>query len=318
MKILVTGGAGFIGSNIVNKLLALGYEIIVIDNFLTGQYSNLDDNFALKVINGTIEDFYFLDQTFKSFQPDIVIHTAVSFNEPDNYARDISINILGTVNVIECSKKYNVKRIIFFQTSLCYGINESRMPMLPDTPYLSGTYKGGSSYAITKIAAELYLEMSGLNFISFRLANVYGPKNLSGPIPAFYKNFKEGKISKIINSSRDFIYIDDVVNCTINALLSDVSTGFFNISTGLQTSIFDVFKLISDEMKSLNFMEPPTIFSDLGSDDVATISIDSELTKKTFSWEPSTNLKDGIKKTINWYITNNINRTFTHLKNINN
>lgn len=318
MKILVTGGAGFIGSNLVDELLKLDYEVLVIDNLLTGRLSNLSKNKLLKIEIGSIEHSLFLDEVFKSFEPDFLIHAAVSFNDPSNHIRDINTNILGTVNLIECSKKYNIKKIIYYQTSLCYGFNKSNNPMMPNTPYLSGSYKGTSSYAITKISAELFLEMSGIDFISFRLANVYGPRNFSGPIPAFYRNILSGKASTLINSSRDFIFINDVVSCTLKALNINISKGFFNISTGIQTSIQALYNLVIEEMLPLNHSKPQLFHSEIGTDDVETINIDSELTRKTFGWEPLTSLKRGIKQTIQWYNRNEFTNTFTHLKNLNN
>ncbi|MEI6264175.1 MAG: NAD-dependent epimerase/dehydratase family protein [Sphingobacteriia bacterium] len=318
MKILVTGGAGFIGSNLVDELLKLNNNVLVVDNFLTGLKSNLSENDLLRVCSGSIEDINFLEDLFKTFQPDCVIHAAVSYTEPDNHKRDINTNILGTVNIIECSKKYDVKKIIFYQTSLCYGVGGSDIPLQSNTPYLSGTYRGASSYAITKISAELFLEMSGLNFISFRLANVYGPRNFSGPIPTFYKNILNGIDSKVINSARDFIFINDVISCTVKAIYSEINYGFFNISTGLQTKIKDIYNLVSAEMTKMNVKAGSVIHSDIGSDDTKTIFIDSGLTKKTFNWEPLFDLNEGIKQTIEWYKINGIEKTFTHLKNINN
>jgi UDP-glucose 4-epimerase len=316
LKILITGGAGFIGSHLVDSLINLGNNVLVIDNFLTGNYRNLTNHSLLKICEGSIEDILFVNKTFDDFKPDYVVHAAVSYHEPLNHHRDILTNTIGTINIIDISKKYNVKKIIYYQTSLCYGIFGSDNPLLPSSPYLSGSYKAGSSYAISKIAAELYLEMSGIPFISFRLANVYGPRNLSGPLPSFFNNITNNNTSRIINSSRDFIYVSDVVSCTVNALLNVGVNGFFNISTEKETTIMQLYNIIYKVMKPNLPISKNIELCEIGEDDTKTIFIDSKSTRLEFNWVPIMNLEDGIVKTIEWYKINGITKTFTHLKNI--
>jgi UDP-glucose 4-epimerase len=316
LKILITGGAGFIGSHLVDSLINLGNNVLVIDNFLTGNYRNLTNHSLLKICEGSIDDILFVNKTFDYFKPDYVVHAAVSYHEPLNHHRDILTNTIGTINIIDASKKYNVKKIINYQTSLCYGIFGSNNPVLPSSPYLSGSYKAGSSYAISKIAAELYIEMSGIPFISFRLANVYGPRNLSGPLPTFFNNILNNKNSKIVNSSRDFIYVEDVVSCTVNALINESSIGFFNIATEKESTILQLYNLIYKMMKPNSIISKNIELSEIGEDDSRTILIDSKSTKFEFNWEPKINLDEGVSKTIEWYKINGISKTFTHLKNI--
>lgn len=318
MKVLVTGGGGFIGSNLVDSLLNLGYNVLVVDNFLTGDTMNLLPHPCLEVCNVSIEDAEMLDNIFEKFKPNCVVHAAVAFHDPFNFKRDVNTNILGTINVIDSSKKNDVEKLIYYQTSLCYGIFGSDTPLSPTTPYLAGSYKAGSSYAISKIAAELYLEMSGLNFISFRLANVYGPRNFSGPLPAFYNNIINSKISKIINSKRDFIFVDDVVSCTVNAIFSNVNNGFFNIATEKQTSIIDLYKVICTKIGTDFSNSNNYIYSERGEDDTSTIFIDASATRDVFNWEPKVDLAKGVEITLNWYKNNGVTKTFSHLKNINN
>lgn len=318
MKVLVTGGGGFIGSNLVDSLIEFGHEVLVIDNFLTGEISNLKAHPLLEVCVGSIEDAVLVDKVFDKFKPNYVVHAAVAFHDPFNFKRDVDTNILGTINVIESSKKSGVDKIIYYQTSLCYGICGSDTPLLPSSPYLAGTYKAGSSYAISKIAAELYLEMSGLNFIAFRLANVYGPRNFSGPLPSFYNNIVNNKTSKIINTKRDFIFIEDVVSCTVNAITSNVKRGYFNIATENQTSIIDIYKLLFKKM-GIDFTKHHNyVLSEMGEDDTSAIFIDATSTRNMFQWKPVVNLDKGLDITLNWYRNNGVSKTFTHLKNINN
>src|SRR5207244_3821868 len=119
-----------------------------------------------------------------SFKPEIVVHAAASYKDPENWKEDVLTNVLGTSNVVKESIKSHVKRVIYFQTSLCYGKPQTA----PIT--LEHRVNPESSYAISKTAAEQYIALSGLDFISFRLANVYGPRNISGPLPTFFKRLK--------------------------------------------------------------------------------------------------------------------------------
>jgi UDP-glucose 4-epimerase len=198
MQVLVTGGSGFIGSHLVDRLSADGrYKVIVIDNFQTGFSSNLIENSEVKICEGDVSDPNFIENVFIKYRPRIVIHTAASYKDPSNWKVDIETNIVGMVNLITFSKKHSILKFINLQTSLCYGLDPISFPVKIGDPYFNGSYCGGSSYAVSKTAGELYLSLSGLNFISFRLANVYGPRNFSGPIPAFYSNLMKNTKSKI-------------------------------------------------------------------------------------------------------------------------
>src|SRR5258708_21931978 len=156
MKTLITGGAGFIGSHLADKLLAEGNHVLVIDNYQTGRRDNLTPQADLRVVEGTIADTTLVNKLFEEFKPDYVVHAAASYKDPENWIEDANSNVLGTANVVKAAKKAGVKRLIYFQTSLCYGLKPLEQPITLRHPLFSGESPGGSSYAISKTAAEQY------------------------------------------------------------------------------------------------------------------------------------------------------------------
>lgn len=312
MKVLITGGAGFIGSNLADRLLARGDEVLVIDNYSTGRRDNLTPNKNLIVIEGTIADPDLTDRAFADFRPDHVVHAAASYKDPENWFDDTLSNVLGTVNVVKASKKHSIKRLIYFQTSLCYGLKPLEQPITLKHPLFSAGYSGGSSYAISKTAGEQYIELGGFDFISFRLANAYGPRNLSGPLPTFYHRLTNNKPCFVMDTRRDFIYIDDLIEAVIKALDGKGSKGYYHISSGADYSIKELFDAT---IKALDIkLDKPVEERPRSEDDVFTILLDPSKINKDFDWKVSTPLEDGIKKTIEWYKKYGITQTYTHLK----
>jgi len=313
-KVIVTGGAGFIGSHIVDRLLESGKEVLVIDNYSTGRRENITMGPRLTVVEGTISNAMFVKAVFDSFCPDMVIHAAASYSNPDRWEEDIATNILGTVNIIRASKDHKVRRLIYLQTSLCYGLDPLEQPITLTHPFFSGAYSGGSSYAISKTAGEMYIELSGLDFVSFRLANTYGPRNMTGPLPAFYSGISEDKIIFITDTRRDFIYVDDVVECIIKASDGKGISGYYHLSTGSDYSIKQVFEELN---RQLGIRYKKVQFIQKGQDDVSTILIDPSETRNVFGWSAKISMSEGVSNSIAFYKKYGIKGTFTHLKNIN-
>ncbi len=312
MKTLITGGAGFIGSHLADKLLAEGNEVLVIDNYQTGRRDNLTPHPKLKVVEGTIADANLVNKHFEEFKPDYVVHAAASYKDPENWIEDINSNILGTANVVRAARKANVKRIIYFQTSLCYGLKPLEQPITLKHPLFSGESPGGSSYAISKTGGEQYIELSGIDFLSFRLANAYGPRNLSGPLPTFFQRLTTNKACFVMDTRRDFIFVDDLVEVVLLALKGKGSKGYYHISTGGDYSIKELFDAT---LKALDIkLDKDVEVRPRGADDVFTILLDPSKTINDFSWKPKVKLEDGINKAIQWYKKNGISQTFTHLK----
>ena len=128
MRVLITGGSGFVGSHLADRLLARNDQVLVVDNFSTGRRDNLKPHKNLEVIEETIANTSAMERIFTQFKPDVVVHAAASYKDPDNWVEDCQTNVLGTVNVLAATKKANCKRIIYFQTALCYGLNPTEQP----------------------------------------------------------------------------------------------------------------------------------------------------------------------------------------------
>lgn len=314
MKVLITGGAGFIGSHIVDRLTAQNDQVLVIDNYSTGRRDNLSPHPNITIVEGTIADQTLVDRLFGEFRPDQVVHAAASYKDPENWVEDALTNVLGTVNIVRASKQRAVKRVIYFQTSLCYGLHPLEQPITLNHPLFSGTFSGGSSYAISKTAGEQYIELSGLNFISFRLANAYGPRNLSGPLPTFFHRLTTGKPCFVMDTRRDFIYVDDLVDVVLKALQGRGQMGFYHVSSGSDYSIKELFDAT---LKALGIvLEKDVEVRQRGVDDVFTILLDPSKIQKEFDWKVTTPLAVGIKKAIEWYQKYGITQTYTHLKGV--
>lgn len=312
MRILITGGAGFIGSHLADALLAEGETVFVIDNYSTGRRDNLKPQDRLTVLEGTIADTPLVDRVFDDFKPEVVVHAAASYKDPEAWAEDATTNVLGTINVVKAAKRVNIRRLIYFQTSLCYGLQPLEQPITLKHPLYSGGYGGGSSYAISKTGGEQYIELGGFEFLSFRLANAYGPRNLSGPLPTFYHRLTTGKPCFVMDTRRDFIFIDDLVEVVLKAIRGMGTKGYYHISSG---SDFSIKELFDATVKALEIkLDEDVEVRPRGADDVYTILLDPVKTNRDFQWQTKTPLEVGVRAAIEWYKAYGITQTFTHLK----
>ena len=308
MKVLITGGAGFIGSHLVDRLITRGDRVLVIDNFATGRRDNLSPHSNLSVVEGTIADRKLVNQIFDEFQPEKVIHAAASYKDPQNWEEDARTNVVGTTIIVQASERFKVRRLIYFQTSLCYGLHPIEQPITLNHPIRPE----GSSYAVSKTAGEQYIQLSSLDFISFRLANAYGPRNLSGPLPTFYHRLAQNKPCFVVDTRRDFIYINDLLEVVIMAIDGKANKGFYHVSSGFDYSIKEMFDAT---VKALNIIPPPEVeLRPRTPDDVFTILLDPSKTKLDFGWEAKSELEIGVRSAIEWYQRHGIAQTYTHLK----
>jgi UDP-glucose 4-epimerase len=308
MKVLITGGAGFIGSHLADRLLSRGDEVLVIDNYATGRRDNLRAQPKLTVVEGTIADEKLVNQHFEAFKPEVVIHAAASYKDPHNWIEDSRSNALGTSIIVQAAEKTGVKRLIYFQTALCYGLKPLEQPISLSHPILPGN----SSYAISKTAGEYYVALSALDWISFRLANAYGPRNLSGPLPTFYQRLTTGKKCFVMDTRRDFIYVQDLVDCVMGAVDGKGRKGAYHISSG---SDFSIKELFDATITALNHkLDEPVEVRPRGADDAASILLDPAETNKDFNWKTTTPLTTGVDKAIGYYKEFGITETFTHLQ----
>ena len=200
MRVLITGIAGFIGSHLADRLLAQGHEVWGIDNLLTGQEGNVADDVAFwegSIIDGEDDA---LPVVFAEAEPEVVYHAAASYNDPTNIERDMLTNAYGTARVVSECKRAGTRRLIYFQTSLCYGLYSPPHPMS-----VRQQLNPRGSYAVSKTAGEQTIRDSRLDYVSFRLANIYGPRNLTGPIPTFYQRLRTSQSCTVADTRRDFI-----------------------------------------------------------------------------------------------------------------
>ncbi len=307
MNVLVTGGAGFIGSHLVERLLADGNKVLVVDNLSTGRASNLPQNSKLEFVEGTIADTGFVAKTFERFKPEVVIHAAASYKDPNNWIEDTNTNALGTANVVQASAAQGVKRFVYFQTALCYGTKPLEQPITLGHPL-----RPDCSYAISKTAGEQYVFMSGLNAVAFRLANIIGPRNLSGPLPTFFLRLTTDKPVFVMDTRRDFVFVDDLADVVMKAVAGAGAPGAYHVSSGGDFAIKDLYDAVVKELKMperANVEVRPR-----GADDAFTILLDPSKTQQTFGWKTKTSLAEIVRRAVAWYKENSIEQTFTHLK----
>jgi UDP-glucose 4-epimerase len=308
MKILITGGAGFIGSHLSDRLLARGDEVLVIDNYATGRRDNLTPQPKLTIVEGTIADADLVNRTFDQFKPEYVVHAAASYKDPVNWGEDARTNVLGTALVTQAAQRLGVGRMIYFQTALCYGLHPVEQPITLNHPL----HPEGSSYAISKTAGEQYITMSGIEFISFRLANAYGPRNLSGPLPTFYQRLTTGKKCFVMNTRRDLIFVSDLVDVVVKALDGMGRRGYYHISSGNDFSIKELYDATTQAL-GMGLDESVEV-RERNPDDVFSILLDPSNTNADFDWKISTPLTDGVARAIGYYQKFGISETYTHLK----
>jgi UDP-glucose 4-epimerase len=310
MKVLITGGAGFIGSHLADRLLSRGNEVLVIDNYSTGRRDNLKPHPNLKVVEGTIADRELVYTLFAECKPDCVVHAAASYKDPENWEEDSRTNTLGGAIVTQASIKNKVMRLIYFQTSLCYGVRPLEQPITLNHPIRPGD----SSYAISKTAAEQYIALSGIDFISFRLANAYGPRNLSGPLPTFYSRLTNGLKCFVMNTRRDFIYVQDLIDLVLMALEGQGKKGYYHASSGSDYAIKELF---DETVEAIGIrLEEQVQVRERNPDDAYTILLDPKKTVEDYGWKPATTLREGVKKAIDYYKEHGITETYTHLKGV--
>ena len=305
MRILITGGAGCLGSNLIEHWLPQGHEIFVIDNFVTGKREVVPSVDGLSLEEGTITDELLVEEVFSSFKPDVVIHAAAAYKDPDNWIEDSTTNVLGSINIAKASKLHNIKRLINFQTALCYGRpKEIPIPLThPTGPF--------TSYGITKTAGEQFIMLSGVPTVSLRIANVTGPRLAIGPIPTFYKRLKAGQSCFCSDTERDFLDMSDFLAFMDIVIKENQPTGLFNVSSGEAHSIKEIFDIVSQYL-SLPISEVP--IEPVGEDDVPIVSLDASETYKMFGWKAKVEFKEIINNQLKWYEKYGITDVFSHLK----
>jgi UDP-glucose 4-epimerase len=298
MKILVTGGAGFIGSHITEYLVQRGDDVTVLDNLNTGRKENLAKiNDKINFVNGDIRDYKLLEKlvgdTAGVFHEAALASVQDSFNMKDEY---FDVNVNGTENIFKLAKEYGFK-VVYASSSSVYG-NPKKIPITENDDR-----KPINPYAQTKlddeVLAKKYSEM-GVRVIGLRYFNVFGPrqsKEYAGVIKLFLEKIKQ-KIPPKINGdglqTRDFVHIDDVVMANILAMDSNIKHEFFNVGTGNSISILELANaIIRASSLSLEPIHGPEL-----SGDVRATQADTTLIRKLLNWEPTIRLDDWVTKII--------------------
>lgn len=304
MRLLITGGAGCLGSNLVERYFPRGHEICVIDNFATGKREVVPPQNGLTVFEGSITDADFVSRTFESFQPTHVIHSAAAYKDPLDWREDVATNVLGTIHVAKSAAVHKISRFVNFQTALCYGQPMS-VPIGVDQPTAPFT-----SYGISKTAGEAYLLQSGLPVVSLRLANICGPRLAIGPIPTFYKRLKARQSCFCSDTTRDFLDMSDFFVLMDDVLRDDAPNGVFNVSSGEGRTIHEVFLAVAAYLG----IDPPDVsVVQPGLDDVQQVVLDPSATQQAFGWAAKVKFEDTIANLLRWYDKYGINDIYTHL-----
>lgn len=249
-KVLITGGAGFIGSHIVEKLLENNYNVIIIDNLSSGFIENIPNSDTLKFYQLNIEKDD-LELVFQKEAPDYVIHlaaqTSVNFSISHPYY-DANMNVMASIKLLELCKKYNIRKFITASSAAIYG-TPKYLPIDENHPT-----EPMSQYGLSKLTMEKYIKLSGIPYIIFRFSNAYGPRQKSskesGVVAIFNNAMKNNEPINIYGDGeqiRDFIYVEDIANICIKAINSNVENEIINFSTNKGVSLNQLFKV----MKSL-------------------------------------------------------------------
>lgn len=307
MRILVTGAAGQVGSHVVDEAIARGDDVVGIDNFATGRQVHVARDSRYRFVEGSIGDRDLVARVFRDFRPDVVVHTAAAYKDPDDWHTDVDTNIRGMVNLIEASKANGAGRFIYFQTALIYGVKPQENPVTLTHP----RRVDNSSYSISKGAAEDYLVLSGLDYVTFRLANVIGPRNVSGPLPIFYQRLSEGKKCFVTPARRDFVYVGDLVK-TVMTATTGIGHGPYHFSSGGDVPIIELYDAVVKAMGIDDYPEPDR--RELSPDDAPSILLDPSRTIADFGPIEFTPLEVTAWTAVKYYQEFGVTGGFTHLK----
>jgi UDP-glucose 4-epimerase len=299
---LVTGGAGFIGSHLVDRLLGLDYRVVVIDDLSAGKLRNLNPAATFHHCDITEPA---ATEVFQREQPDLVFHlaaqTSVSKSTRDP-VRDSQVNVIGTLRMLEASRRYGVEKFVYSSTGgALYGDPEvdpcpDDHPITPLAPYGLSKYLG-------ELDLEFYRRMYRLNYTSLRYGNVYGPRqdphSEAGVVAIFALAMLEGKQPEIFgdgNQERDFVSVADVVEANILAI--DRGDGMaMNIGTGQKTSINRIF----ESLKNIIGYRWGPLYSAPRLDDVYQISLESSRAREELGWTAQVDLEDGLRQTVEYF-----------------
>ena len=300
MKALVTGGAGFIGSHITERLLNDGHEVVVLDDFSTGHRHNLPEHDKLSVVEGDIRNMQTVEDCMQGVN--WVFHKAAVASVPKTVGDPVgssAVNYQGTLHVLEAARKHNVDRVVFASSAALYG-DEPTLPKQEDMMPVTL-----SPYAVDKLASEhacsMYTRLYGLQTVSLRYFNVYGPRQdpsspYSGVISVFADRLSQQQMPTIFGDgeqTRDFVFVSDVVEANMKAVLRDEPVGrYMNIATGYKITLNDLLRVFGE----LYQVECRPDYGEPRQGDIKESYATIEIAKTLLAWEPKVTLRDGLKK----------------------
>ncbi len=302
MKVLVTGGAGFIGSHVVDRLLQEGHDVVVVDNLVTGKRKNVPK--AAQFYKLDIENPK-LERVFRNERPSVVFHLAAQMNvrrSVEDPMFDAQVNVLGTLNVLEQASKHGARKVIFSSSGGAIYGEQLAFPA-PETHVTQPL----SPYGISKLCGEHYLSyyhrMSGIQVVSLRYANVYGPRQdpegEAGVVAIFIQKMLRGE-QAVVNGNgrqtRDFVFVEDVVEANLMSMGPEVE-GVYNVGTGIETSINDLFRIVVDLTK-VEFKE---VHGPAKRGEQARSVIDCTKLHRNLGWEPKVDLREGLRRTVDYF-----------------
>lgn len=301
-RIIVTGGAGFIGSNVADAYIKEGFRVAIIDNLRTGKKRNI--NKKARFYQTDIINKKELREVFEDFKPHFINHHAANAHvriSIDKPLFDAKNNIIGSLNLIDLARQFKIKKFIYANSGGA-GYGEPKKLPVPETHPINPLSPYGASKQMAEQYLKVYHYLHNLDWVSLRYANIYGPRQdplgEAGVIAIFIGKILKREKCKINGDgshTRDYVYIADAVRANILATGKKTKHSCFNISTDLETSTLDIYKIIS---KILNSTKDPIFGPEIP--EVGRIRLDYSLAKKELNWKPKVKLKEGIKKTVEW------------------
>lgn len=305
MKVLVTGGAGFIGSNVVDELIINNHEVCVVDNLLTGKIDNLNNKAVFYKCSITNIDA--LELIFKIEKPEVVYHFAAQISVQTSLKKpnfDANINIVGTINLLECCRKYKIKKVIYPSSAAVYG-NPEYLPIDENHPI-----EPISFYGISKHTPEHYIKtfcsLYDIKYTIFRYSNVYGtrqdPKGEGGVVSIFIDKFLKNEPPIIFGDGeqiRDFIYVKDIAKANLLAL-SKGDNEVLNVSTNVPMTVNTLFKI----MKKVFNSDVMAAYLEARQGDIFNSYLNNILAREVLGWNVEYDFEDGVRETINYYKDN--------------
>jgi UDP-glucose 4-epimerase len=302
MRVLLTGGAGFIGSHVADHLLRRGHEVAIVDDLSSGKRENISEGarfYEMDIRSGC-------DRAFEEFEPEALSHQAAqmdvrrSVREP---AFDADVNVLGTIGLLENCVRYGVGKVVFASTGGAIYGEQHEFPAPEDHPQYPV-----SPYGVSKLAGERYLNyyraQYGLPYVVLRYANVYGPRQdphgEAGVVAIFCGNLAAGRPSTINGTgeqTRDYVYVEDVAHANVLALEGEAPSGAYNIGTGSETSVNQLYELLLE----ISGKDLPPEHGPAKPGEQLRSSVDPTLAGHVLDWRLGVGLADGLRETLRFF-----------------